>query len=523
MFKSFRILFSFLMIVFFTSCKKDKIDVNAPTPTSDRSELTKDSIFLYAKEVYLWNTSLPTYSVFKPRSYNSSSNQLDNFNQILLRLTKYSNFENVPGYPNETKYSYIEDLVASGQIAFKSSKKASVNLNGDGDDTGLNLSYVGSETNYKMLVRSVSPGSYAEEETNISRGDTILTINGKLYGRNFDAEIDEIVDALEQNSVTITGRKREAGGAFNLVLNKTKYTSSPILKDSVYVRGSKKIGYLAYARFSDEENSVAALNAVFQRFSTENVTDLVIDVRYNGGGFVSTAEHLTNLIAPSSLSSKKMFTEYYNSTMQSGQARILKNQPRRDARGNITSGNYYDGVTYSSSNTNLSSFFSKANAGYLNNIQNVVFIVGTNTASSSELVINSLKPHMNVKLVGRQTYGKPVGFFPIRIDKYDVYFSMFETRNSTGQVPNYYNGFVPDKVVNDDFRYNFGDTRENNLAHALHYLVNGSFSGGNIIASAKGARLSAESSETKVLDERGLYSKDFKGMIHLPAATGNNR
>lgn len=514
---SLRVSMILLLVTFFASCKKDKIDTNKPTPTTNRSELTKDSIFLYAKEVYLWNNTLPTYAVFKPRDYNSSSNQLDNFNEVLLKITKYSNFENVGGYPKETKYSYIDDLVASGQIAFKNSFRSDVNLNGDGNDTGLNFGYLGTEQDYDIVVRYVSPNSYAKKQTTISRGDIITTINGVSYGRNFDGEIDEILEALEQNTVTITGLKRETRTQFSVVLNKTSYVSSPILKDSVYTDGVKKIGYLAYARFSDEDNSVAALNSVFQKFATQNVTDLIIDLRYNGGGFVSTAEHLTNLISPARLSGQKMFTEYYNQTMQSGNATILKKQPVRDSRGNITSGNYYNGKTYNSSHPDLISNFSKDNAGYLNNIQNVVFIVSGNTASSSELVINNLKPHINVKIVGRRTYGKPVGFFPIRIDKYDVYFSMFETRNSTGQAPTYYDGFVPDKDISDDFRYDFGDKRENNLAHAIHYLVNGSFSGSSLIASTKGAKTLGSANEIKVLDERGVRSKDFKGMIHLPS------
>ncbi len=496
------------------SCKKDKIEPDVPTPTTNRSELTKDSIFLYAKEVYLWNTSLPSYSVFKPRNYNSSSNQLDNFNQILLRITKYSGFENVPGYPNEAKYSYIEDLVASGQIAFKSSSKASVNLNGDGNDTGLNLGYLGTEQDYDIVVRYISPGSFAASQNQIKRGDIILTINGVSYGNDFNNEVYRIENALEQNVVTVTGRKGETGAAFTVTLNKTNYVSSPVLKDSVYTEGSRVIGYLAYARFSDEINSVAALNNVFQKFATKGVTDLVIDLRYNGGGFVSTAEHLTNLIAPVRLANLTMFTEYYNSTMQNRQATILKNQPRRDERGNITSGNYFDNATFKSSD--LVTRFSKTNAGYLNNIEKVVFITSGSTASSSELVINSLKPHITVKTVGKQSYGKPVGFFPIRIDKYDVYYAMFETRNSLDKAE-YYDGFKPDKDVYDDFRYDFGDKRENNLAHAIYYLDKGVFSESSFIASTKGAKTSATPTETRVLDEKGIRTGEFKGMIGLPA------
>ncbi|MNR19988.1 Peptidase family S41 [compost metagenome] len=101
--------------------------------------------------------------------------------------------------------------------------------------------------------------------------------------------------------------------------------------------GSKKIGYLAYARFGALSTpptlTTAAgdveLDAAFTQFANAGVTDLIIDFRYNGGGYVYAAEHLTNLIAPSSVRGT-MFTEYYNSTMQSGNAKILSNQPLLD-------------------------------------------------------------------------------------------------------------------------------------------------------------------------------------------------
>jgi C-terminal processing protease CtpA/Prc len=204
-------------------------------------------------------------------------------------------------------------------------------------------------------------------------------------------------------------------------LLRTKYTSNPVLKDTVLTTANVKVGYLAYARFSTTENSEAVLNAAFAKFSVQNVENLIIDLRYNGGGYVSTARQLINLIAPVSLNGSLMFSETYNSMMQNGQATILKNQPVRDQNNKII---YQNGkmVTYADySYAKSTNSFNFSKLGNLNNVKKVVFIVGGGTASSSELVINCLKPHIDVKIVGAQSYGKPVGFFPIRIDKYDVY------------------------------------------------------------------------------------------------------
>ncbi|QEK51129.1 hypothetical protein FYC62_05150 [Pedobacter aquae] len=520
---------AFIIIIGFASCKKDKAttDNNKPTPTTIRAELTKDSIFLYAKQVYLWNDAIPDYSAVKPRNFNSSSNQLDNFNSLLFDITQYSRnpnngnrpYEYWDDYPNEPKFSYIEDLVASGQIAIVNPKKSSVNLNGEGNDTGLNIGFYGNgntafRRDYFLIIRYVNENSSAADKK-LNRGDTILTINGKTYGANFDQESDEVFDRLELDNIIVTGKKRGTGTSFSFTLNKTKYTASPILKDTVFTEtGGKKVGYFAYARFSDETNSIPALNAVFDKFNTAGVTDLIVDLRYNGGGFVSTAEHLVNLIIPTQHNGKKMFSEFFNSTMREGKATILKNQPRRDQNGNITRGNYFDNTDYSvaGNTTNISKISGLAN------VNRVVFITGPGTASSSELVINSLKPYLgaNLKIVGEQSYGKPVGFFPIRIDKYDVYFSMFETQNSLGQGA-YYDGFVPDFNTGfDDAGKSFGDKNDLAVSQAINFIKNGSFSSSNV-ANTKGASVSSTSTNNmKSLDPKDLFSREFKGMIDYP-------
>ncbi|WP_304064231.1 S41 family peptidase [Pedobacter glucosidilyticus] len=522
---------AFLIVISFASCKKDKATSgnDTPTPTTNRAELTKDSIFLYAKQVYLWNDAIPEYSVVKPRNFNSSSNQLDNFNTLLFRLTQYKinpttgrAYEfydfNDDGRADEPKFSYIEDLVASGQIAIANPKKSSVDLNGEGNDTGLNIGFYSNQTtsisrDYFLIIRYVNENSSAALNK-LNRGDTILTINGKTYGANFDQEAEEVVGLLDLNTITVTGKKRGTGISFNYTLNKTNYNSSPILKDTVFTEtGGKKVGYVAYARFSSQNNSIPALNGIFTKFSNDGVTDLIVDLRYNGGGFVSTAEHLVNLIIPSQHNGKKMFSEFFNATMREGKATILKNQPIRDQEGNSIGRNYFQENFSVSQNT-----YNIQKNGGLTNVNRVVFITGPGTASSSELVINSLKPYLgaNLKIVGEPTYGKPVGFFPIRIDKYDVYFSMFETQNSLEQGA-YYDGFVPDFNIGfDDIRWAFGDKGDIAVAQSLNFIKNGSFSSSNI-ASTKGASVSSSSlNSMKSLDTKDVFSREFKGMIDYP-------
>ncbi|TKB99980.1 S41 family peptidase [Pedobacter cryotolerans] len=513
------LVLSALLIGVATGCKKTKVTPAVVTPppttppttaTATREELSKDSIFLYAKEVYLWNDKLPTYTAFNPRRFVNYSNNLDNYKEELFEITKFSNPFEYKTNGTSSKYSYIFDKANQNPTA-SINRSASVDLEGNGNDLGVRVGFYGTDANFTTYVTAVYQNSPAEK-AGLLRGYLITKINGVSYGTNFSSNSNALNSALNGTNITLEGVKSD-GTSFNVSLTKSIFKSSPIYKSKVLTAGTKKVGYVAYARFSNAENSVAELNNIFNDFGTKGVTDLVIDLRYNGGGYVSTAEHLINLIAPSTASGV-MFSEHYNTTMQSGQATILKNQPLLDANdkvqfrnGNIIT--YFD-VNYSvASNT-----VNFAKKGPLTTVANVVFIVSGSTASASELVINSLKPHINVKLVGRTTYGKPVGFFPITIEnKYDVYYSMFETKNSLGQ-GTYYDGFVPDvdspEVPANTIMYDFGDVNDNYLKRALAIIAPGV----NVTSQAKTMTARQEQLASPSASIIGNELKpEFKGMI----------
>ena len=515
----------------FISCKKDKNVAIIPdqiNTSGSRADLTKDSIFLYAKQVYLWNDALPTYEAFNPRQYNSSTNQFTNFESELFTISQlkkdpnsglaYEYIANSNGVQiRAPKFSYIEDLVASGKLTVAPDSKSAIQLTGEGNDFGVALAAVGISSNYKIYLRYTSPSSPAVI-AGLARGDIIEQINGIAIGSNFDAEVNTINSAFDtdtKSTVTIAGVKKN-GSRFNLILNKAKYTSSPIYKDTILNVGTKKVGYFAYARFSNTANSVETLNGIFTKFSNGGVTDLVIDLRYNGGGFISTAKHLINLIAPLSINSKTMFAETYNSLMQSGGASLLRNQPLKDQNGNAQ---YTNGrlVTYADVNYSVSgNTYKFEKTGPLSNISKVVFIVTDKTASASELVINSLKPYIDVKIVGKKSYGKPVGFFPIRIDKYDVYFSLFTTANSLGE-GNYYAGFTPDAERADDVTRDFGNPSEVCLSSALSYINSGVFTSS---VSNQTMSIDGKSSTAASLAIRDAFvPRFFNGMIAEPKSS----
>ncbi|MGF1926054.1 MAG: S41 family peptidase, partial [Bacteroidia bacterium] len=336
---------------------------------------------------------------------------------------------------------------------------------------------------------------------------------------SYPSDRDFINTSFNANTIKIEGVKYTngvAGAPYTVTLTKAVYKSSPVFAKKVFTAGTKKIGYLSYARFSNlNSNSKADLDLAFSEFSAAGVTDLIIDLRYNGGGYVNTAQYFINQIAPASANGKVMFAEHYNSLMQANGAAILTNQPLLDANKKVQFQNgrmiTYADINYSvASNTEV--FVKTGPLNTSNNITNVVFIVSGNTASASELMINSLKPYMTVKMVGTKTFGKPVGFFPITIEnKYEVYYSLFQTKNSLGQ-GDYFDGFTPDVVDDfDDPRNDFGDANEHYIAVARNLIAPGA------IVTSVAKTMSIQGRDVAVQNLRRLKpivdGNEFVGMI----------
>jgi carboxyl-terminal processing protease len=510
----------FVLALAATGCKKDKTETvnnGGGTSTASRKELTLDSMFLYAKQIYYWNDQLPTYEVFNPRKYTSKSTDLLNYEDELYAISKYTTYEaTTDGYP---KYSFIDDQTLANPAATATLKgKSSVDTEGNGNDIGIRaISYLTSAIEagpYQLRVTAVYPGSPADK-AGVKRGWVITKVNGTTVGSNYTTENGTVYDALEGSSVRLEGYNSSDNVAFSLTLNKASYKSSPVYTSKVFTRSAKKIGYLAFARFSVLTNQDAPsdtnLDPVFADFAAQGVTDLVIDLRYNGGGYVNTAEYLADLIAPSTLSGKTMFKEYYNTTMQSGKADILKNQPLLTSDGKLdyktgNSGAFYTYADIDYTVAGNTTLFAKK--GSLSGVTNIVFIVSGSTASASELLINSMKPYMTVSLIGSTTYGKPVGFFPFTLEnRYDVYIPLFETKNANDE-GGYYTGMVPGTVIRDPSVYPFGDERELLLLAALNSIA--PVATGNGAASSVATRSSSSSTNTATPVNR---TTEFNGMI----------
>jgi len=224
-------------------------------------------------------------------------------------------------------------------------------------------------------VRYVLPNSDAAAK-GVKRGDIFYAIDGvPLTGSNYrtlTASTSYTINLADYNNGNITPNGQ------SIALTKTNFSENPILINTVLQQGTHKIGYLMYNGFYASYDS--QLNAAFGELASQNITDLVLDLRYNSGGSINSATKLASMI-----------TGQFTGDLFAKQQWNAKAQ-----------------AFYESSNpTALENRF----VGGLNSLNlNKVYILTTNgTASASELVINCLKPYINVVQIGDVTLGKNVG------------------------------------------------------------------------------------------------------------------
>ncbi len=476
-----------LTVASFTACKKSVAPTPIPSGPSPNDAGTaldhiKDSVYLFTQEDNLWYSTLPTYANFKPRSFTGKTDQaalqseVDALSQYSTNPTTGKPYEYDILYPGTAKYSFIDQ----GQVA--------TSLGGTNGDYGFSPIY---NTTTDLRIKYVYPGSPADK-AGLVRGYQITKITGVPslnYTDTASNNYKALVKALFNSSTISMTLQKPDNSTFDVTLNTANYTVNPVLKSKVLdVGNGKKIGYVVFNSFTVLTNAQANLEAAFTSFTTAGITDLVVDLRYNGGGSVETAEYLSNLIVPSAKTNTPMYTRYYNDKLQNDKYPLFAKKLGIDVA-------KYPGEFKPANNQAI---FSKQ--GSLN-ISRVFFIVTGNTASASELTINNLIPEMNVQLIGTTSYGKPVGFYGIPIGTtYQYYTPEFETRNSANQ-GGYYAGMTPGSATypgvqaSDDVTHDFGDVNEALLARAINYTTKGTYSVPNLAVQSTGSgnnRLSEE-------------------------------
>jgi C-terminal processing protease CtpA/Prc len=360
----FKIIIALVLSFFiFQSCQ-DKDDVAAPINLEVQNFIWK-GLNLY----YLWQADVPDLSD------NRFANQTD-LNTFLNGYPEPEKlFDALRVDANIDRFSWIvsDYLELEGQLQGTT--------NNNGVDFGLYLK-PGSTTEVFGWVRYIIPNSDAATK-NIHRGDLFYAVDGTTLTTSnyqallFGSNTNYTLNLADLNGGAITPNSK------SVVLTKTVLTENPILINTVINSGSHKIGYLMYNGFY--ANFDTQLNDAFGTLKSQAVTDLVLDLRYNGGGSVQTATRLASMIT-GQFTGQVFAKQQWNSKIQA----------------------YFD----ANNPDDLKNFFTdKIGTTPINslNLSKIYILTSKSTASASELVINGLKPHIEVVQIGDVTTGKNVG------------------------------------------------------------------------------------------------------------------
>ena len=391
----------------------------------------------YLRKMYLWNDDYKKLDLDYTKNYEA-------FFYDALGSMKENTLDKKPytGSDGKTYYrlfSYIQLLPdISSTRATKIVNKELAYSFGITGITPVTISGQTQSTTY-FCIQGIYPDSPASE-AGLHRGMMISQINGKkINNSNIEDFYYNLLLPSSAFSYALTEDIIGEGGVTDqkgyTITSKAMY-NNPVLFSKVEegIEGHK-IGYLVYSGFEagfDEE-----LFNVFKEFKSKNITDLILDLRYNGGGHTMSANLIATCIAGSA-SQGKVFTS------------LRYNDERMAERNNQKDHEMFAYSNYPNLGTSLS-------AGALN-LPRVYCLVGTGTASSSELVINSLEGiHLDVILIGERTTGKNVGMeyedMKVRDNTYRVVPITFQSYNAE-DFGDYQDGFKPDVELDETNPYN---------------------------------------------------------------------
>ncbi len=317
--------------------------------------------------------------------------------------------------------------------------------------------------NLFLLIIYVQEGTSADT-SGLKRGDIIVKVNNSnITVENIRTVLSRSIIDLELGDLDETEKIITPSGQI-LTVQTSQAQENPILLSKIFETGGKKVGYLVYNGFIREFND--ELNAVFGDFKTQGINELILDLRYNGGGSVETSTYLASMI-----------TNQYNNNLYS----VLKTNEKI---GLIDEYAFTDQLNTYDLGSDTPSGQQAINQLNLNRL----IVIGTGyTASASELIINGLRgQEMEVVLIGSRTYGKDVASITLydssdfskenvnQDHKYAMQPIVAKNYNAKGE-SNYSNGFEP-QVEAEDFPEGLvnikqlGDLEEPMLNTALKYI-----------------------------------------------------
>lgn len=407
-----------LIVITITSCEDDEVGAS--------KSYVNNWIYSNMEFWYYWNTQLPS-------SPNRSLEPPDFFSSLLSSQDRFSWIQD----DFEELVKSLQGITKEAGYEFKLYQQQGSN-------------------DLFMQVMYVKPNSPAAS-AGLMRGDIIEKINGtQITIGNYQT----LLDKLSENH-TINYR-RFNGSTFvelgTLSLTTLEYPENPNFLHTIFEIGDKKIGYYVYNFFADGPNEQYnnEMNQIFDSFKSAGINELIIDLRFNRGGTETATINLASLIGTDINASTIFAKREYNDLVEDA---IINDDDL---------GPEFLISKFKSLPQNIGSQISK-----------VYILTSSNTASASELLINGLRPFMEVRLVGNKTVGKNYGSVTLtdnqnRSNKWGMQPIVVKSYNSLDQ-SDYDKGFLPDILDedNDLVIYPLGNINERLLNLALEDIVGG--------------------------------------------------
>ncbi|BCA60776.1 hypothetical protein HMP09_0010 [Sphingomonas sp. HMP9] len=403
-----------------------------PTPTPTPTAIAgcslrerQDWAAAQLREWYLFPDTLP--ATLSPAAYTTVDDYIDALTATARAQRKDRYFTYLTSIKEETAY-YTSGSSAgfgirfaldqTGQRLFAAESFEGAPALAAGIDRGAEILAIGTTSSNLRTVSEIIKAEGTAGLTTAFGPDTAGT-----------ARVFRVSDAAGTRTVTV------AKADFSLLPVSTRY-GAKIIDD-----GGQRVGYINLRTFIF--TAEPALKLAFANFRLQGVTKVIIDLRYNGGGLVATAEYLGDLLGGARSTSEVFdYTTFRTEKASNNETRFFAPQPESIAPTRIA------------------------------------FIGTAGTASASELVINAFTPylHGNSALIGTNTYGKPVGQIALDNPTCDDRLRViaFATQNAARN-GNYFDGLASTVEATcratDDISFPMGDAREATTRRALDFLA----------------------------------------------------
>lgn len=406
------IIITLLTVIGFSSCKKDVPPATTTDATKTIDEQARDTLYAAMNEIYFWYKLMPVVTV---------TDYKDPY--TLLEAMRYKTLD---------RWSFVEtydEFQAQNQGSFV----------GHGISLSLDAS------NQVRIAQIYNNSPLYKKPNNVRRGWIVKQLNNTDLSPIFLSHNQSAYNQLIGPSTAgITNKflfHNPAGKDTTITSTKASFTLNTVIAADTLHLKSGITGHLVFDQFIPPSN--AELATAFSYFSANNIKDIIVDLRYNGGGDLSVLTRMASYFAGAA----KFNTPFLTLTFNDKNSMYNQN---------------YNYVTVS---TPL-------------NVSRIVVITTRGTASASEDFINGLKPLYPSKIItlGDTTNGKPVGMVGVPFKTSYMFFPIsFSLVNTLGQ-GEFYQGFAPAKLVTDDITHDWSDRNEACLKEAIYYLEHGAVS-----------------------------------------------